>query len=187
MSRAEAARAAYIVPILALCALVGCLKVQDSPPQSPDKTAQATVIAGTSPLPPDGNLLFVGPEICRDCHSKQFDKWSKSAHSRSYQPLVKRGDQNATECLRCHTTGFFERSGFIDIESTPHLAAVTCEACHGPGSAHVQARRMGDDDPEYGNVSCAECQLARICILCHRSADFDAKSRVKKLGCTGGH
>src|SRR5262249_18092827 len=52
-----------------------------------------------------------------------------------------------THCLPCHTTGF---SKGYDAPSNTYRSqwaepAVACEACHGPGSRHVEARRRGAD------------------------------------------
>lgn len=139
------------------------------------------------PLPPPGGAHFVGPETCRTCHQVQYDLWRDSRHSHSYDTLLKQGEQATSMCLRCHTTGFPEESGFSTAQATPHLAAVTCEACHGPGSVHVEERQQGGEVTEYGNVNCPRCQAARICVLCHREPTFDAKSMLEQIGCTRGY
>jgi predicted CXXCH cytochrome family protein len=71
------------------------------------------------------------------------------------------------ECLVCHTTGF--RKGY-DIESDSydtHWAepAVTCEACHGPGRAHVDAARKGKSAPDYAGRR--DASLVDTCAACH--------------------
>jgi hypothetical protein len=75
----------------------------------------------------------------------------------------------------CHTTGF-ERTpggdfiagvdGFETPESTPELGGVGCEACHGPGSRHVEvpgdraaAWRTGFR-PRPGLTTCLQCHDA---------------------------
>ena len=35
--------------------------------------------------------------------------------------------------FRCHVVAYNEDGGYIDMELTPELKDVQCEACHGPG------------------------------------------------------
>lgn len=44
----------------------------------------------------------------------------------------------ARSCFGCHTTGALRDGGFHPQQAAP---GVTCEECHGPGSAHVAAMR----------------------------------------------
>ena len=44
---------------------------------------------------------------------------------------------NTENCLPCHTVGFGDPTGYVDDGSTPHLAGVQCENCHGSGADHV--------------------------------------------------
>lgn len=65
-------------------------------------------------------------------------------------------------CARCHTTGFAAAS-----HSYAELS-VGCEACHGPGSDHVDTKgkeRMVNPEllpPERGNHICAQCHSIGI-------------------------
>jgi hypothetical protein len=47
----------------------------------------------------------------------------------------------ARRCFGCHTTASTTRAGFDPARLMP---GVTCEACHGPGRAHVEAIDAGD-------------------------------------------
>jgi len=173
----RASSALFVVLILSLVVLSGCLRPQRDLDEATGEDAQPTLKSSKLPLAPPGDASYVGPGQCRKCHAEQYESWQKSKHFRSYGILVKRGKHTAPECLRCHTTGFGEASGFVDTQTTPLMAAVTCEACHGPGSPHVEAQEHNQrDEPKYGNVNCADCQHARICILCHREPLFDGKS-----------
>ncbi len=169
-----------VVLFVSLSVLSGCLRPQHELDEATGEADPATLRSSGSPFAPPGDAAYVGPDECRKCHTKQHESWQKSAHFRSYEILVKRGKHTAPECLRCHSTGFGEASGFVDTQTTPRMAAVTCEACHGPGHRHVEAQEHNQkDEPKYGNVNCPDCQHARICILCHREPHFDAKSALK--------
>ena len=168
------------VLILSLSLLSGCVKPQHGLDETTGEAAAPTLRSSKSPLAPPGDASYVGADACRKCHAEQYESWQESAHSRSLEILVESGKQHRPECLRCHTTGFGEARGFVDADSTPLMAAVTCEACHGPGSGHVGAQELNlGDEPKYGNVNCADCRHARICILCHRDPHFDARSAAR--------
>jgi predicted CXXCH cytochrome family protein len=77
-----------------------------------------------------------------------------------------RGMNANSQCLYCHTTGF--RKGYIpdSDEYRTHWAemAVGCEACHGPGAAHVSAREKNGTDsytPVKGEA------MVDVCASCH--------------------
>ena len=174
------ASSAFSAALLLLLSVVsGCSGPQHSLDDPAAEPAPATLETNATPLAPPGNALYVGPDECHICHAEQYESWRKTAHSRSYEVLAQERKQYVPECLRCHTTGFGEASGFVDAERTPRLAAVTCEACHGPGSRHVEAQKNGqENDAEYGAVNCPDCQHARICILCHRPPRSELKSAI---------
>ncbi len=65
-------------------------------------------------------------------------------------------------CFECHSTGPVETAGG---EIRPAELGVRCEACHGPGAAHVRAPRKGSiQNP--GRMPAEE--LNRFCGRCHR-------------------
>ena len=49
-------------------------------------------------------------------------------------------DAEARRCFGCHTTASTTAAGFAASRAIP---GVTCEACHGPGRAHVNAMERG--------------------------------------------
>jgi predicted CXXCH cytochrome family protein len=60
----------------------------------------------------------------------------------------------------CHTTGYGDASGFVNVKTTPEMVNVQCENCHGPGSHHA-----ADAD----NVGLGVKLDAAMCGECHRS------------------
>jgi hypothetical protein len=85
-----------------------------------------------------------------------------------------RGKTSDAKCLKCHTTGYGKPGGFVSEAETPNLKGKQCEACHGPGSIHV-------DNPEDAvarttmkkyvtdNNVCIQCH---VCMKTHKSVDF---------------
>jgi hypothetical protein len=51
------------------------------------------------------------------------------------------GDAEGRRCFACHTTASAKAGGGVDF--TALIPGVTCEACHGPGRAHVSAMAQG--------------------------------------------
>ncbi len=95
--------------------------------------------AQVPPTPSDSP--YVGADSCKDCHSDFYSAWAKTKHSMALSKLPA-ADRASGQCIRCHVTGSPE---MIAAEGAkPSLPNVQCEACHGPGRAHVQAARAGD-------------------------------------------
>lgn len=143
---------------------------------------------------PTGNK-FAGAESCKECHSYAYGIWSKTKHAHALESLAKGhpGQENTwvdrrwdPECLSCHTTGWDPQaalryqSGFLDEQTTPHLAGQQCENCHGPAAEHVALEEAwkaagGAITPELID-SRKELHLLKseaeqkVCARCH---DFD--------------
>ena len=85
--------------------------------------------------PPPVVSKYAGSADCYICHANQHTDWGLTAHARAYETLKFVGQENNPVCLTCHTTGY-DDGGFIDEATTPALAGVGCEACHGPSADH---------------------------------------------------
>jgi hypothetical protein len=91
-------------------------------------------------------------------------------------------------CIYCHSGRPQPAAGYAGkYDSTPFTqTSVGCENCHGPGSAHVQARGQGEEfakgaDPTIVNPAHLTGQLADdVCMSCHQMGD----SRVLQPGKT---
>ena len=123
---------------------------------------------------PTGGASYVGADACKKCHFKQHRQWKKMKHFKAWEVLqgkLKSPDQKDSKgrlCVSCHVTGFGheDRNGFKDPESSRHLLGVGCEACHGPGSRHVEVskklldekrKKFNEGEPIYTVLKTANC------------------------------
>lgn len=92
---------------------------------------------------------YIGSERCGDCHEHAYNVWEKSKHAHAFDTLVTARNPSLRqfdgECVACHVTGFQYKTGYYDPANPKDrhdkLLHVGCEACHGPGSAHVKNPR----------------------------------------------
>jgi hypothetical protein len=151
---------------------------------------------------------YIGAKKCKACHMKQFKAWKKTNMANSFENLKagvkveekkKAGieDKDYTtdpDCLRCHTTGYGQPSGFKSLEETPNLINVQCEACHGPG-ADFRAIMKKNKKFKLEEVKAAGLQIPseenNNCMDCHGGDSpfnekvdpkykFDLKERLEK-------
>ncbi len=121
---------------------------------------------------------------CSNCHSGTFGTFSETGHADFLDNALDGLGRSGTDCLSCHTTGFdtlATNDGFDDFDFTypdtqfvgqaanmytqyPDAmvrANIQCEACHGPGSAHISnsSDRLGDSRMvvNIGADACAAC------------------------------
>jgi 2',3'-cyclic-nucleotide 2'-phosphodiesterase (5'-nucleotidase family) len=116
---------------------------------------------------------YVGASTCANCHAAQYAVWEKTGHAHAMATLERKSQQFDNECVRCHVVGF-NKGGFQSLISTPQLANVQCEACHGPGRAHVAAPAKG-----FGFM-----QTPTGCVQCHtlaNSPDFNFATYWPKI------
>lgn len=78
---------------------------------------------------------------------------------------------DATEeehCFLCHTTTLVKEED--RIRPGRSTAGVGCEACHGPGTAHIEAVRRADPDPHMPDLARVRNRVStELCGQCHRS------------------
>jgi Cytochrome c554 and c-prime len=127
----------------------------------------AALVVAAAPLQ-GATPSFVGAKKCKACHLKEFNSWAESRMAKSFD-LLKPGvnaaakkkakldpDKDYTKdatCLACHTTGYGKTGGFVDIATTPDLAGVGCEMCHGPGGTYLQKEYMSLQNKEFKKAS----------------------------------
>ncbi len=104
-----------------------------------------------------GKAKFVGSAKCISCHAKAYSVWKISAHAHALATLRKTGNHIDPECVGCHVVGLRDTSGFRDVATTPKLANVGCESCHGAASNHI----LWPKKRPYGKAG------ERSCLPCH--------------------
>lgn len=132
-------------------------------------------------------FAYVGSKNCKKCHIKEHRSWEATKMAQAFESL-KPGvaadkkkaagldpDKDYTtdkECVGCHTTGFGKPGGFVDIATTPDLAGVGCEMCHGPGGTYTKDEHMSLKNKEYKLADLVKVGLvgkvsAEQCTVCH--------------------
>jgi formate-dependent nitrite reductase cytochrome c552 subunit len=96
---------------------------------------------------------LVGPETCKACHPGAYATWRAGPHARALESLPERSRKDP-RCLSCHAP---------QIEDG--ISGVSCESCHGPGSAYAASYVMRDAElaRAVGLVDPGE----KTCIACH--------------------
>lgn len=137
---------------------------------------QKTTFESTSPQPLQPiatDSQYVGASTCLNCHAKEYAIWEKSGHAHAMATLERKNQQFDTECVGCHVVGF-NKGGFQTLLTTPQLANVQCESCHGPGREHAAAPAKG-----YGfmptPVGCTQCHTVP------NSPDFNFETYWPKI------
>jgi hypothetical protein len=139
-----------------------------------NKNAQQTssLAKPTASLDPTSSA-FAGVETCSTCHQEEFEIWDKTGHAHAMATLERKKQQFDTECVGCHVVGF-QKGGFQSLVTTPQLANVQCESCHGPGKQHAENPGKG-----YGFM-----QTPVGCTQCHtqpNSPDFNFETYWPKV------
>jgi hypothetical protein len=136
------------------------------------------------------NFEYIGAAKCKMCHNKeatgeQYKKWSASPHASAWKNLAGpkameiakakgiANPQKDAKCVKCHTT-----TGLAVEEG------VSCEGCHGPGSAYKSNAIMKDKALAMKNGLLMPD--AKTCTKCHNSESptyktFDFASFSKKI------
>lgn len=126
----------------------------------------------TRPRAPGGR--YVGATACEPCHTEIVAGHRTSPHAKRPEGVRKEA-LGMPGCISCHVTGAWNLGGWKGPEDATDLAALSCEACHGPAGDHV-------DDPSkagYGRGALERC------IHCHgpdRSPYLDIEGSWKLIG-----
>lgn len=142
-------------------------------------------------------FTYVGAAKCKICHKtekqgRQFPIWEESKHSKSFAALSSEdapakaqemGVENPSEspkCFKCHAFLFDKAADFKE-------EGVSCEVCHGPGSAYKKLSIMKSREKSISNglivYETPEAQK-EWCLTCHENAhgtSFDFESSWEKI------
>jgi len=107
--------------------------------------ASETGTRSTSGIPADAT--YTGAASCKKCHFRLHQGQEHVRHVDAFELLsaddLDQVDEHGRACISCHVTGWDQPGGFTSPAASPHLLGVQCEACHGPGSAHIElGKRM---------------------------------------------
>jgi hypothetical protein len=113
---------------------------------------------------PEPKAEFNSPDVCAECHSKQYEEWTASIHALAFEDPVYQGELNKAvhavgheitrQCEGCHTaagvvTGEVKGTGLAGL-SDMALAGVSCDVCHSvSATTHCQTP---SHEPENGSL-----------------------------------
>jgi len=105
-----------------------------------------------------GESGYAGVEACTTCHDEAREVWNRTRHAHAYATLSSQFKEYNLDCVSCHVTGY-EKPGGSTVTMNASLQNVQCEACHGPGQAHVKEPQkpgliVRDPKPELCAGSC---------------------------------
>ena len=144
------------------------------------------------------DFTYVGAGKCKMCHKseksgQQYILWEARMHSKSFEALatdaaaaiakeigLEGSPAENPKCLKCHGP-LYEKA--LDFKQE----GVSCEVCHGPGSAYKKlsimknhAESVKNGVTEYGSPEAIKKQ----CLSCHEKAhgkDFDFAAAWEKV------
>lgn len=127
------------------------------------------------------DFTYVGAAKCKMCHKtekqgKQYPLWEERKHSKACATLatdeakaLAADAPDNPECLKCHAPLAAKAPEF-------KAEGVSCEVCHGPGSAYKKMKIMKDHAEsvkngmtEFGSPEAIKAQ----CVTCHENNPHD--------------
>lgn len=129
-----------------------------------------------------GDPAYAGADACAECHNvapqKTHSGWLNTRHATALDTLKKIGQDKNASCLPCHTVGF-GAGGFVNEATTPHLAGVQCENCHGPAGDHISWASGSQLPPKVLPITTPS---AMLCGGCHNDFHHPTYDEWKTAG-----
>lgn len=145
------------------------------------------------------NYQYVGAAKCKICHNKpatgqQYKIWSESLHANAMKSLSNEKslayakEHNIADptkeasCIKCHSTAGHVKE---TLQAGITIAeGVSCESCHGPGSAYKTNTIMKDQALSLKNGLILPTK--EVCEKCHNKENpfykpFNFDEAVKKI------
>lgn len=141
------------------------------------------------------DVTYVGALKCKTCHKatkrgNQYQSWLDSRHNKSYAVLsslsafeeAKKANlttppKESPECLKCHGPLYEKAPDLVD-------QGVTCEVCHGPGSAYKKASIMKNREKAVQKgllVYTSKDAIKEKCVTCHTDEHFNFAQSWEKI------
>lgn len=159
----------------------------------------ATLVIFAASLGFAQDFNYIGAAKCKMCHNTeksgfQYKIWSESLHSKALATLSneksmeyakKNGIADPAKdqkCLKCHST--YHSVAKDAIETLLPTEGVSCESCHGPGSAYKTNTIMKDRALAQKNGLILPTK--EVCEKCHNKENpfykpFNFDEAVKKI------
>jgi hypothetical protein len=143
------------------------------------------------------DFTYISAGKCKICHKsekqgRQYPIWEESQHFKSFAALSSpdaaarakemgvANPSESPECFKCHAP-LYEKAPDLKEEG------VTCEVCHGPGSAYKKLKIMKSREESVKNgliVYDSTEAIKKQCLTCHKDSHghtFDFKAAWGKI------
>ena len=106
--------------------------------------------------------FYAGSGDCAGCHGNIYTNYAGTHHASALATLQAIGMGNNASCVQCHSVGMNQPTGFTSSSTTPQLANVGCESCHGPAGWHKNS--------DHALIRPAITIDPKICGSCHQDS-----------------
>ena len=123
----------------------------------------------------NADFEYIGAAKCKMCHNKppkgaQYKVWAAGPHANAMKKLSA-DEAKDPKCLKCHSTaGAIDKKFNAGVKVTE---GVSCETCHGPGSAYKSMSIMKNREKSLANGMIIPDE--KLCRTCHNEESPDFK------------